>query len=533
MTRIFVINDEDLSSIENISASEENGSSNLSKNLDDVEGKTLKVLVRNGEENNSNHFGPSKNIAERSSKTSNKDNVIIKHSRTSSITTIKSCISINETPPTETSRQLVATNISLEIEKKIHQDRALERNERLKAILRNENVSLSFKECVIYLIGITLIGFSSTISLSLIPAHDVVQFPEYWYELLFQGPSGPLIWGALNSCVSAGFLLNVDCVLRMKNVFMILLMEFLHLEFMIVSSYYLWTTIFDYQWPMPHFGLILTFWTHIFDVLVIWIRFPLEYRKDGKFRKRFMILCSYVLFRMVLFVIYLIIYEYIETSREDYQPLVALAFPITREITVWIGSKLIAKCSNGDNKSAEIFFKYSMAVSHTIMMCYVIGSYTKATTSWTLMGVDFSINVLISLWIVWKKKFYPSNVEAQMNLLTDLAINELVEFHAPLSYILVIAVTYHGPNGSIFGNVMNGYWKYKAIENIESTLSNMMVFFVVDFSSTLLTGGILWFACQINLWNLFADLQREFRVPFCVILGCLLVLVRKNIYQTF
>lgn len=134
---------------------------------------------------------------------------------------------------------------------------------------------------------------------------------------------------------------------------------------------------------------------------------------------------------------------------------------------------------------------------------------------------------MISLWMVWKKKFDPLNRETQVELITDLAIYELVEFHSPLSYILVVAVAYHGPNASIFGNVMNSYWTYTAIENIEETLTSMAIFFLIDFSSTLITSSILWYFCQINLWKLLVDLQKEFKTPFCMALGQALVMVCK------
>ena len=530
MAEIFVIKDEDIPSIESIPVSETIEPSDLKKNSDGVEEKTRKLIVKN-KEDNSNHYEPSKNGAESPPKDDNENAVNIRNSRTSSMTTIVNSISIDETPLAETSRGMVAMSISLDIEKEIHQERAIKRKERFEAIVQNENVSLSFREGIFYLIGIVLIGFSSTLTLSLIPAHDVVQFPEYWYELLFQGPSGLMIWTVLNICIiRPGLLLNVDCVFGWKNVFFVLLVSFLHQEFMIVSSYYLWTRIFGYKWPIPFFGFIMSIEGLMYEFPLIWIRFPQEYRSNGEFRKRMRNFYTIDLYIRALIIIYQAIVEYIGESSEDYQPIVALTLPIMREISIWIVSKLIARCSNGDNKGAEIFLKYYIAAFHTIVVCYVIGSYTTTTTTWTLIGFDFLINVMISIWIAWKKRSDPSNMDAQINLLIDLAIYELVEFHAPLSYILVIFVAYHGPNATILGNVLNSYWKYTAIENIEKTLLNMIMFFFVDFSSTLVTGSILWVFSRINLWKLFVDLQKEFRVPFCVALGSQLVLV-SNIFD--
>ena len=38
----------------------------------------------------------------------------------------------------------------------------------------------------------------------------------------------------------------------------------------------------------------------------------------------------------------------------------------------------------------------------------------------------------------------------------------------------------------------------------------MVIFFLIDFSSTLISSGILWGTCRINLWTVFLELQQEF-----------------------
>ena len=171
-----------------------------------------------------------------------------------------------------------------------------------------------------------------------------------------------------------------------------------------------------------------------------------------------------------------------------------------------------------------------MATSHTIILCYVVGSFATETTTWILVGVDFSINILLCLWIVWTRKRHPGNVQKQIDLLQDLAVYELVEFHSPLSFILVISVAFYGPNAEIFGNVGNSYWGFSAIEDISLTLMNMGIIFLADFSSTLICAGILWLTCEISLWKALFELQKEFRYCFCLALIYYLVLVGKLIF---
>ena len=160
-------------------------------------------------------------------------------------------------------------------------------------------------------------------------------------------------------------------------------------------------------------------------------------------------------------------------------------------------------------------------------MCYVIGSVATDTTSWLLMTIDFLFNILLSVWIIWSRKRQPDKMQKQIALLQDLAVYELVEFLAPLSFIFVLAIAYYGPNSEIIGNIGNSYWGFTAIEDIIQSLLSMGIFFMVDFSSTLISAAILWYTCRINLLKVFLELLKEFGKSFCVVQGFLLVLVCK------
>ena len=54
--------------------------------------------------------------------------------------------------------------------------------------------------------------------------------------------------------------------------------------------------------------------------------------------------------------------------------------------------------------------------------------------------------------------------------LQTLAIYELIEFQAPLSFMLVLGIAYYGPNGELYGNISNDYWTYSTIEDIQQTV---------------------------------------------------------------
>ena len=116
-------------------------------------------------------------------------------------------------------------------------------------------------------------------------------------------------------------------------------------------------------------------------------------------------------------------------------------------------------------------------------------------------------------------------INNQINALQDLAICELVEFMAALSFILVFSVAYFGPNANLFGNISNSYWNYVAIEDIALTLGNMTLFFLVDFSSIIVSALILWYFCNINLMKVLMVFLEEFGIDFGLILSFGLIVV--------
>ena len=125
-------------------------------------------------------------------------------------------------------------------------------------------------------------------------------------------------------------------------------------------SYFLWTQIFGYQFPIPWLGYILTSTVALISLSLMWFQFPLEWRGNARFKKRMKLYCWLILFKVVLEQSYQMMIEKIRQIQVDYQPFAALALPATREASIWIGSKLASKCCDGDEKGAKIFFQYTV-----------------------------------------------------------------------------------------------------------------------------------------------------------------------------
>ena len=415
---------------------------------------------------------------------------------------------------------------SLQSEKILYEEVARKRLETFNSILFDEPIIFDWKKMFLYTFGIIIISVSSTIPYSLIPAHDLVLSPEYWYEVLFHATYGS-IWGSCLNSFKASYFLNIRQIQYIHNISRMFLIECLLLLFFLISSHQVWTKILSYQYPIPFLGFVMTYSFTMIFCLIIWLHFSDDWRQDTEFQKRMKNYALYWCLSLTICSVYMAIADILRQYPNQYQPIMALSLTLTREVFLRFGNKLIKNTASGDERGAYIIHKYAVCVAHTIILCIVIGSYITITTMWFLMGLDFGINIILCLKVVWLKRRNLGSIRNQINILQDLAINELVEFHATLSFILVFSIAYYGPNAHLFGNISNSYWTYIAIEDITQTLGNMILFFLVDFSSVIISAVILWYFCNINLLKVFLALLEEFGNGFCIIIVSSLTLVSQ------
>ena len=143
------------------------------------------------------------------------------------------------------------------------------------------------------------------------------------------------------------------------------------------------------------------------------------------------------------------------------------------------------------------------------------------------------INVLTCLWIIYKKKNYPENIEKQIELVQLLVVYEMVEFVVPLSYLLCFLIAYYGPNAEIIGDVGSSYWQYNAVEDIWHVIKSVIIFFCIDIGSIIINSFMLWNFSRINLWRMFLALQTEFGVNFAIVLVTNLNAVRNILAKEY
>ena len=79
---------------------------------------------------------------------------------------------------------------SLEREEHSNERKSRKRTEAFKSIVLDKPKVFAWETLAYSTIGTAFIGVLVTTPLTVIPAHDIIHFPEYWYEIFFHGAIG-------------------------------------------------------------------------------------------------------------------------------------------------------------------------------------------------------------------------------------------------------------------------------------------------------------------------------------------------------
>ena len=193
---------------------------------------------------------------------------------------------------------------------------------------------------IVYTFLIWIFPTLNTCIFTLIPQHDVIKMPEYWYELVFIFISGYLLIGTLSMIFHGSLLMNVDYVKSFKAFWILFLSSSIAFALCYVLAYILWVYVLKYHHPLPFGGYICAILSVIALWVSLWFHYPLEWRNNYQFRKR---LKNYILLGvMPIFTsfIYNAISFLFSVVSVHFQWILAFPLPIVQHVLMKINVKV-------------------------------------------------------------------------------------------------------------------------------------------------------------------------------------------------
>ena len=367
---------------------------------------------------------------------------------------------------------------------------------------RSQGSSLLNGLYAILLIGLCVV-FASPILI--LPQHNVITSPQYWYE------------GVITGCLSFSLTLTLDTliVLRfyLKIGYMISILLFLYIYIAAaiaaiipyILSYLIWSTILGFYPPMP-FILLLGYIQFLVQYLTLYFLIPKHLATEKDFQKkvlafifsRFIVMFVDIQYKMCTFLF---------TSLSlKLQWILAFLLPFLREFNFQIMNKIMIQFPGIDDDDVIACIVIGMNTFHAVYVAVKIGHTATQITSYLILVIDFILNLYSCHGIITlHRSIIPRNLtnnsltvrEINRRLL-KLSLIEILEVMIPISYIATVLIAYYGPNAKLLGNIRSDYWQYKPIDDIGNVVSAVLSMFTIDLCSAIIAGIALYKICLIN-----------------------------------
>ena len=403
-----------------------------------------------------------------------------------------------------------------------------------------KNIPLYFTKKSFLLQGISgglILLFAVAISaiITLWPQHDIILYPEYWYEPLGPNIVGYLTISTANLLIDAWTVMKVDVIWSWSSYLELFLSTLLGFVVPYVAFYIVWVYFFEKRHPMPFIGQICLCMAYLSKSLSFWFLFPHNLRVHNKvFRRR---LLSYLSLFPIYFLIgigYTQISSLFFVVTEGLQWCLGIFLPIFKKFNTWICTKVAFKAAGRKDISAKLAMICMIGSMHSFSVALLLGSKITTANAFLVMSLDCIPNILSCVKIVKQNRVGLNNNNEclQNEALKCLTLIELLKSSIPIIYCASFLVAYYGPNAKVLGNIQNDYWQYEKVNDIFGKLGRIAIFLIFDVIRGTTFGVILWRYCKLNVYQTYCYLVRQHGILiFMYIAGCLTVVM--SCYHTY
>ena len=208
---------------------------------------------------------------------------------------------------------------SLELETTLHESKANLRGKMFHKILSNEVVELSLTKFVFSVLVTILVSTASTFAFTLIPFHNMILYPSYWYEFLYLYPIWS-IWAAIFFTYITGCYMNIAYIKGFRCILIMWLILALTSVVFIISIYCLWTYALHFRFPIPWVSFIVGDVMVCVGLAIFWFTFPREWRKNKIFQRRLKFGICLQLYNSVTIIQYKFVSILVIRYQNMYQP---------------------------------------------------------------------------------------------------------------------------------------------------------------------------------------------------------------------
>ena len=367
--------------------------------------------------------------------------------------------------------------------------------------------------------------FSSPILL--LPQHNSIIHPDYWYEIIIVGCLSFGLTQTFDTMMACKFYFKVDSMMSLRVHIYLYLIGAVSWIFAWSMTYLVWTVLCGYNHPLP-LSLAVGYIWFLVQYIALYVLFTREISIRDEFRKKiraFNFSRVYMIFYSCQFDGVTLLFNILPSK---IQWILALLLPLLREINIHILCKILLKWPRVEDEKGNGKVLILIA-SHSMHLLYVAIKMSHATTQITsclILIIDFILNLYSSKDIIRLHNVIGQENEENLvhratiqQHLVRLILVETLEALVPLAYVITTLIAYYGPNANILGNIGNSQWQYEAIPDIRRHIENLTLMFVIDILGAIIVGLLLWKTCSIDVMRKASEVIQDYWAIIAVIVA--------------
>ena len=397
----------------------------------------------------------------------------------------------------------------------VNEENERKRNEGLE-IIREENDQSEeekqekYQNSWQYIISVILVSCGTFLVMTVVPTHDLIRYPEYWWEIMVQWCFGNKLMKLIFYSLICKAVLSYPNISSPRSMLKLFIISSASTIIYCCVVHLIWTTYLGYYEPLVLNG----WWESVISQIVlmasVWFQFPTTWLTDPSNRRQRKSFIYYWLYEFSLnyqiFVFLFFIFPRIPNAFKPYGCLIF--FILFREVNGFAMSTLVKKAASSDHsgkskENADAIMNIQLACRYHQTVLMLCTQFSSDIFTYCLVAADFIfIMGMITRIIRLKRKINPTSHQTTKarELIVELVLSELIELVMPLLLMSTFTLTYYGPNAYHMEGMRGGYWQQRPVNDLWAFFFPTS-FMIIGFDLILLIGttATLYFGCNVDM----------------------------------
>jgi hypothetical protein len=240
----------------------------------------------------------------------------------------------------------------------------------------------------IYVLLVIAVTVLSSCFLTVMPQHNVIKQPEYWYELILVYVFGWWSFSIINRVLESEMVLGYTWENKLEVMLDLFLTCAIAQAILIILLSLIWSQGLGFNCPVPFIGYS-GYIVYPISCARFWYKFLLDQRTDPDFRNRLKSYFYYIGWIFFISAQTQILIKIFDTVNFDLQWALAFLVPLVKEINTYVTEKFISKAAGVENSTAKVTANIQVTCEFSFMMAIFFATTATEMTCYFMLAISF------------------------------------------------------------------------------------------------------------------------------------------------